>query len=251
MAMSTCPEKDIHSLYLDNELPAAYMEKYEAHIASCEKCRAELNKLKAVHSVFQNDSRSMDFSQKDLDSSFERLQARLSYSSHVEKNVVKFNPRSRVYAVAGAAAALAVFVVPARFRAGPEKSSPAMASSGFVPATQVAMQIPTGPSMQFDGELSGSTIASLFEDGEVVDTDVGISPFSAGIGAIPCANPFGVAQTASKSSEDKTLTSLARYDVFTPVTPPAQEDNVASEKNTFSVEFSLGNFYFKAQGSGK
>ena len=34
--MSTCPTKEIHSLYLDNELPQNHKEEYEAHIAGCE-----------------------------------------------------------------------------------------------------------------------------------------------------------------------------------------------------------------------
>ena len=46
--MSTCPTNEIHSLYLDNELPQAHKEQYEAHIASCEKCKASLEKLHAV-----------------------------------------------------------------------------------------------------------------------------------------------------------------------------------------------------------
>ena len=40
--MSTCPENDIHSLYLDNELPLSYREEYEAHIKSCPKCAKKL-----------------------------------------------------------------------------------------------------------------------------------------------------------------------------------------------------------------
>ena len=70
--MSTCPETDIHSIYLDNELPAAYVADYEAHIAECPKCRAKLEKLRMMHSVFNSDSKSMELSQRDLDNSFER-----------------------------------------------------------------------------------------------------------------------------------------------------------------------------------
>ena len=34
--MSFCPSKDIHSVYLDNELPEVYKAEYEAHIAVCQ-----------------------------------------------------------------------------------------------------------------------------------------------------------------------------------------------------------------------
>ncbi|MBP5452686.1 MAG: zf-HC2 domain-containing protein, partial [Treponema sp.] len=46
--MSTCPEKDIHSIYLDNELPAAYVADYEAHVESCPECKAQLEKLRML-----------------------------------------------------------------------------------------------------------------------------------------------------------------------------------------------------------
>ena len=45
--MSFCPSKDIHSVYLDGELPENYKAEYELHISHCEKCRKELEQLKA------------------------------------------------------------------------------------------------------------------------------------------------------------------------------------------------------------
>ena len=33
--MSTCPEKDIHSIYVDGELPENYIKQYESHLSSC------------------------------------------------------------------------------------------------------------------------------------------------------------------------------------------------------------------------
>ena len=56
--MSTCPTKEIHSLYLDNELPQTHKEQYEAHIAACDKCRAEYEKLRAVRAVFEKDAQA-------------------------------------------------------------------------------------------------------------------------------------------------------------------------------------------------
>ena len=50
--MYTCPEKDIHSVYIDNELPEAYIAEYEAHVKNCPKCAAELALLRNLNSVF-------------------------------------------------------------------------------------------------------------------------------------------------------------------------------------------------------
>ncbi|MCR5606708.1 MAG: hypothetical protein K6F69_07830 [Treponema sp.] len=78
--MSTCPEKDIHSIYLDNELPGAYVEEYEKHIKNCVKCQEELSKLKRIKEALKQDSLSLNLSQASIDESFKRLQARMSYS---------------------------------------------------------------------------------------------------------------------------------------------------------------------------
>lgn len=114
--MSTCPEKDLHSVYLDGELPAEYVAEYEAHIASCPKCKMILDTLKEVQGVFAKDRDSYRFSQAQLDSSFERLQAKMSYSRTLkfnEKNVRKFPAFSGSikYIATGIAAALVVAIV--------------------------------------------------------------------------------------------------------------------------------------------
>ena len=59
--MDTCPEKDIHSIYLDNELPKQYLEKYQSHIASCPKCQMQLEQLKNIRQTLKDDSDSLFF----------------------------------------------------------------------------------------------------------------------------------------------------------------------------------------------
>ena len=44
--MSFCPSKDIHSVYLDNELPQAYTKKYEELLRRYEQANVEYGKLK-------------------------------------------------------------------------------------------------------------------------------------------------------------------------------------------------------------
>ena len=74
--MFTCPEKDIHSIYLDGELPEEYKVKYESHVKTCQKCQAELSKLKMVHEILKKDSISLndDWDDSRLESSYEKLQ---------------------------------------------------------------------------------------------------------------------------------------------------------------------------------
>lgn len=113
--MSFCPTKDIHSVYLDNEMPEIYKAEYEAHISSCSECKKELEKLKAVRSLLQHDSESLTIDNKFMDDSFARLQMKMAYKKNVEK-AGKPKRGYYGYAVAGIAAAAAfAFVVPLNF----------------------------------------------------------------------------------------------------------------------------------------
>ncbi len=55
--MFHCPENDIHSIYLDGELPQNFVKDYEAHLASCPKCAAKLEKLKKIRAALLLPSR--------------------------------------------------------------------------------------------------------------------------------------------------------------------------------------------------
>ena len=83
--MSTCPSNDIHSVYLDNELPETYVAPYEAHIKSCPKCAAKLASLRAASAAFRTDAKAMTMDEAALGKSWERLQARLSYSKTTQR----------------------------------------------------------------------------------------------------------------------------------------------------------------------
>jgi hypothetical protein len=112
--MSTCPSKDIHSIYLDNELPAAYAGEYEAHIKVCPKCAAELAKLRAVREVLSADAHSLTPDIHYLDQSWERLQSRMSYSK-VTKKIYHFPAGQLKYIIpTAAAAAVLAIILPVR-----------------------------------------------------------------------------------------------------------------------------------------
>ncbi len=255
--MFTCPEKDIHSLYIDNELPQTYIADYEAHIASCEKCRRELEKLRVLRRAFEDDGKSMDFSKKDLDSSFERLQAKMSYSSNVKKKPVVFDFKPLIYIASGAAAALALVILPAKGGKGSVCESQTMAQSqAFQPVARTVLYAPSETVIPLDGELSLSKLSNLFADEDaVMDVDVGVTPsftaFPAELSTVAYDARLGGVQPQNHSMADRTVSSLASYDVFTQVPPQNVPENSSGNGGSFSVEFSLGNFHFKAQGSGK
>ena len=110
--MFTCPEKDIHSIYIDGELPENYSREYEAHIGSCEKCRAELEKIRAMRSLLAKDSASLDLDKDFMEKSFERLQSRMRFKKIVSQGEDKsfIVPMRRTF-IPMAAAAAAVFAI--------------------------------------------------------------------------------------------------------------------------------------------
>lgn len=117
--MSSCPTKDIHSIYLDNELPLSYAKEYEAHIQSCSECAAELERLKKVRELMSLGNPA-ELTQQEMDESFRRLQSRMAYSKHsklaerkpVVSNVFRFS------VPAMAAAAVFALVLPVGLKAG-------------------------------------------------------------------------------------------------------------------------------------
>lgn len=130
--MSFCPTKDIHSVYLDNELPEAYKKEYEAHIESCEKCRKELEALKALHAAFKADSDSITPDEHFMDESYNRLLLKMSYSKNTAKSSGRRFVRPAFYLpVAAAAAAAFALVIPMRTgnKANVSAPSAAMASA--------------------------------------------------------------------------------------------------------------------------
>ena len=82
--MSTCPELDLLSVYLDEELPRQYEQKLEKHLACCEKCKNHYENLKTVHNNMREDSQKILFSDTELDESFLRLKTKMNYKSVVK-----------------------------------------------------------------------------------------------------------------------------------------------------------------------
>ena len=151
--MSTCPTKEIHSLYLDNELPQNHREQYEAHIASCESCKAQLEKLKAVRAVFQKDAEFISPDKKFMDESYERLMLKMKYSKNSGRsNFSKVNLRSwKIIVPAAAAVAVLALAIPLKLatgRAGVKTMSATSSIYSQVPS-QVSEQL---ENVAFNGE---------------------------------------------------------------------------------------------------
>lgn len=158
--MSTCPTKEIHSLYLDNELPQKHKEQYEAHIAACDSCKAQLEKLRAVRGVFQKDAEYISPDKKFLDASYERLLLKMKYSKNTG-HTPSSRMNSRVWKIAVpaiAAAAVLALVIP--FGISGRKGVKTMSAT-----SSIYSQIPPQVSGQFSSVSFGGEDTFNFAGG--------------------------------------------------------------------------------------
>ena len=113
--MSTCPEQDLLSVYLDEELPKTYEAKLQEHLESCNECKARFEQLKLLHSVFEQDKEAITFSDKELDESFLRLKTKMNYKMVTKNNTSPFTNFSKwVVPVVAAAAVFIAVILPFR-----------------------------------------------------------------------------------------------------------------------------------------
>lgn len=111
--MSTSPEKDLHSVYIDGEMPENFISRYEDEISRDEKAKAELEKMRSLHNLFQEDAKSKSVDKIFAEQSFERLKTKMSYSKTLklaEKKPSFITPIAKYTASFAAAAAVFAFV---------------------------------------------------------------------------------------------------------------------------------------------
>lgn len=107
--MSTCP-KDLHSVYIDGEMPENFVKEYEAIVASDEKIRLEQEKFRKIHEIMERDSAEKTVDGLFMEQSFERLQSKMRYSK-VVSDARKPSVLPFVKYVASFSAAAAVFAM--------------------------------------------------------------------------------------------------------------------------------------------
>ena len=154
--MSFCPSKDIHSVYLDGELPENYKAEYELHISHCEKCRKELEQLKAVSALFKADSDSLNLDQHFMDESFQRLQIKMAYSRNVGKVPQKSPFKVISYVASGvAAAAVLALVIPVGLKSNKASASGSVSTAPLIQSVSSVSTVPiTGNNVSFDSGRS-------------------------------------------------------------------------------------------------
>lgn len=271
--MSTCPEKDILSIYLDNELPQAYVAKVEEHVAQCPKCKARLDKLKAMRQSLSDDSKSFVFDQKKLDESYSRLQARLSYST-VTKKALPFKSNKFKNAIisgatgAAVAAALVAIILPGYVKTG--TSAKKMSDSQFQPVARTQLQPPSLAEVKVDGQITPAALSSMLASTATADSSTqnaaqtrsaavqqkvipvrGATVSTNGNMIVPMtsnAPVYGRPVFEQQEKEENLYNNLTSYDVFNPMLSGNSPDSVyAGNTQGITIYFnsSLGYISFE------
>lgn len=167
--MSFCPTKDIHSVYLDNELPENYKAEYELHLKNCTACQKELERIKSLRNMLSADAKAITPDSHFMEQSFERLQIKMAYSKNSAKSKKTGVSNYKYYITAAAAAAVVALVVPLRLKSSPVPANQevpfavASAVNTVVPMTNVNNSTITANNVSFDSGRSVLVSGNIHE----------------------------------------------------------------------------------------
>ena len=230
--MFTCPNKDLHSVYLDGELSDEYKAKYEEHIKGCPKCQAALKKLEGARALLKADSDSINMSERDMASSFERLQSRLSYKKVLNMPSMGDGAKSVLKDVLVGASAAAVIAA-----VMPTKTKTVIQTTDFKPvARMTSLDMPAD--LQVEGSVSpASVVGFLADDSRVQSATVSFtSPAVSMSPEVDVAAPMLARPVSAASSQSAASLALTSYDVFLPVESEAL--NAKEKDSSFFLHLS-------------
>ena len=117
--MSTCPDSDLYSAFIDGEVPSPWKEKLEAHVNSCPKCRKQTEKYQKIHALLSAGTDKQPA--YDFEASFQRIAERrkeciASMGKKIPNNYLAWTRQSvKIPITAFAALFLAAVFLPAFF----------------------------------------------------------------------------------------------------------------------------------------
>lgn len=112
--MSTCPDMELHSAFLDGEIASPWYDEIKTHVETCPDCKAHVDRIQSIRDVLAADSAALNLEQSELDASYERLKSRLRYKKVAAKTSASYADFARKFIpYAAAAAFLAAVIMPA------------------------------------------------------------------------------------------------------------------------------------------
>lgn len=211
--MSTSLNKDLHSVYIDGEMPESFVSQYESIVNSDEKEKNRLERMQVLHSLLQEDSKSKTVSDDFVNASFERLQTKMRYAKNTGYAKSSVNSSSFIkpfakYAASftAAAAVFAVIFIPVH------TNSLKNAKETAVAAIKIMKQNSIEPIAQKDvivnGDIDLATTNKVLAKSSPVSATQANSEISADLAAnIPATSTVSVASTSAPKYEQKTISA--------------------------------------------
>ena len=125
-----CPDPQLLSVYMDEELPSPWKEKMEAHLSECSACSGKINSF----SLFSKDTASeQELMEAAKNRVWEKLQSRKPIQPFAEKSVRRFpsglmQRRLSIPLPAAAAAAVIIMLMTALVLRGGQSGNSGFAS---------------------------------------------------------------------------------------------------------------------------
>lgn len=170
--VSSCPAIDLHSVYVDGELPQPFLRQYEEHLKTCSLCQKRLESVRRVHEIFSSDGSTIVLSDVYKSQSYDRLKTKMRFSRNIKLAKPKKSPTKALlysYSLKGlAAAAVLALAFLLGFKSQEGKGSPA-------PSNQVA-KVLKRPKMSDDFSNFGSNAPSTL----AYDVSTSRQPFGFG-----------------------------------------------------------------------
>ena len=136
--MSTCPGKDIHCLYADNELQEPFKTEFEKHTDGCPHCRKVLEHYLFLRKTLESDAANAALSDSRLAEGYLRLKAQLSYKTVIMPHKPFSLPALSVKLLPAAAVLALAVALPLRFFGKTVQSSyPAAVNTAAVRAEPI------------------------------------------------------------------------------------------------------------------
>ena len=89
--MSICPSKDLHSVFVDGELPLQFQQEYLSHLENCPICKRTVEKLQQIRNNFALDSNNIKLSSQQIENGYQKLEQMLTFKKITTASAPRFN----------------------------------------------------------------------------------------------------------------------------------------------------------------
>jgi len=162
-------ERDLHSVYIDGEMPKNFVAEYEDVISKDKDEAAALKRMQKIHELLQEDAADIEVSDKFVEESFARLQMKMKFKENTKKAESKsFVKVMKIPASFAAAAAVFALIFTPAF----VKSSSKVEKEVTAIAVAVADEIPaiSEKTVAIDGNINSEKLSDFAVSNTVAQT---------------------------------------------------------------------------------